>query len=748
MSRGNKKPVSKTTAKPSRASKGTPSNPSGTQLNKKQEVEKQVFLTDEELTEIWELLGTLPADEAAAFLNEFPPEVIEKIRTAKNPYKLPVFKGRDNRLLICTVLPLAERYCQRFTMTSLIGFIFRMVDEYKPKSLDHLPKEDDPSFQTVFAKHIKKLEIDRPFKEFESRIVSSQTKIAELQDLIVTFPDRTLEDPINLIDGLPTPRSFDMPTLTTKLALETKTLMECQAGVLLLKYSNKYQDISNLEVKLIGMTKKVDETGMIVKSVTENIKRFTVELGCLEELYTAQPGAEPAEEPEGFPKVRGEESDAKPNKNRKTIRSAIEHYSAKLIEYETSYGVALAQKLEIEQRIATLKSETTDIKKNQLEELSKKYFAAYGNPNGKTPDLVKQAKKRADPNRPVKAALKQKKTTKTKTPWHNVFEHVIIDEFELTDADYIEARRLSKLELGIAKTYEEKVEKQQTVLSDFLQEYFRYNPDNHVSCAYKPNYEDPSRTPLEQDELRVSKETEYERSLVPPDDTFFRWQRYVDNNYEALRQATDDIYCEKSDLELNIVPMEVVEDDDPDAAREKALAFCRKYRKEFEAEPKVVSFRVNNLLGSWQQNRERIDFYNENTEVVKRIIEQHQKDSKLGPELMKDRIERKRDKQIQVAGKEDTGFQDFRKAMPGSLETLGAKHASEILEKDIPKDRKAAGKKELEVGVHVIKPVRHGRRIYGRTKQSHFNIAAHDQEGEVGLTTAEDAQKAFVDSKL
>lgn len=709
--------------------------PTGTQLNKKPTEEKQVFITDEELQQIWDVLGSLPKDEAAKFLKEFPAEIIEKLRTHKNPYKLPVFKGNDKRLLIFTTIPLSETYARRFAMTSLIGYTFRMVDEYKPQ-LD-LPKEDDPSFQTVFNTHLKKLEIARPYKEFDRQLRETQALIKCLEELL----QRPEEDrpPTYNADN---EQNWDSmtPQQLSKLLLEhQKQHAELTAGRLMYEYHINANDISNLEIKLIGMNKKKLECEALVDNVDDAVRKFTEELGKLERLYSQNPELEP-DETVPKQKVRSETNEPQKDRSRAEVRRTIEVYTTKLSEYRAELDKTIAQITEITDRIASLQSANT-VHKQSLNAQKMDYYNRFGNQNDPN----------TKPKRPKGTAPpKAKKAQKTRPAWYSVFAHVVYQDYDLIDEDYEEARRLAKEQLGIRKTYEERVEKMQKTISDFLQEHFRYNPDLHVSCSYKPNYDDPQRTPLEVDEHRRITEQKYERSILPPDDTFFRWQRYADNNYEELRQATDDIYCEKSDMELNIVPMEIIEEDDPEVGREKALAFCRKYRNEFEAEPRVAAFRVNNLLGSWQQNRERIDFYNENTEIIKRIIDQHKKDSKLGPQLMKDRVERKRDKNIQVAGKNDKDFQEFRKNTPASkLEKIGTSHVSEITEKDIPRDQEAARENELEVGVHVIKPVRHGRRLYGQTKQSHFNIPAEDPNPNDTMTlqSASDRKKDFIDGK-
>lgn len=670
------------------------------QVNKQQKKEKQIFLTEEERTEIWQLLEQLPKEEAEKFLAELDQEVIDQIRTAKNPYKLPVFKGNDNRLLIFTTIPLSETYARRFAMTSLIGYIFRMVDEYAPTSIN-LPKEEDPEFQSVFSAHLKKLEVARPYKEIDAQLAHIDQCLASLDNLLTNYAEPSTPETDG--EGLQTWSSMNRVQL---VELQQKYTAERLAKIVERKsYNVKVNEllVDSLEVKLIGMKKKREEASALVERVEEIIKKFEVELEKLQVIYSANPETEPDDRftPADM-KTRQTDVNDTNVRSRKKVTDTIAAYTTNLQKYREDLATATAQQLDIETRLAAVKDETQTL--------------------------------RAE----IKSAL-GKKTKAPKAP-----------TYELVDEDYAEARRLAKEQLGIKKTYEEKTEKIAGYISEFLQEHFRYNPDTHVSCSYMPNYDDVTRTPLEVDEFRKVKEEEYSRSLLPPDDTFFRWQRYTDNNYEQLRQATDDIYCEKADLELNIVPMEVIDEADPEVAREKAMAFCRKYRNEFEAEVRVAQFRVNNLLGSWQQNRERIEFYNENTEVIKRIIDQHKKDSKMGPQLMKDRVERKRDKKIKVAGENDKAFKDFRKNAPSKLDGLGVKRASEILEKDIPVDNKPAGAKELEVGVHVIKPVRIGRRTYGQTKQTHFNIPAKDPspDEEMRLTTASDRKKDFIDNKI
>jgi hypothetical protein len=269
----------------------------------------------------------------------------------------------------------------------------------------------------------------------------------------------------------------------------------------------------------------------------------------------------------------------------------------------------------------------------------------------------------------------------------------------------------------------------QDIIQGFLDQYFVYNPDTHVQCAYKPNYEDPLRTPLQMDEHRRITEEKHERALIPPDDTFFRWNRYVENNYEELRQATDDIYAEKSDFEFDIVPLEVFEGPNAEA---DAAAFDRKYADEVEADILRATFGSHNLMGSWAQNREKRDFYNEHTEIIKRIINENVESQKFGRKLNKQRAEQKKAENEKLSGPHASGFADYKKSNPTPLRDHGATEASEIPTQDIiPKDTGKLKKGEMEVGVTQIRPVkrRGGRRGYrGDGEQWKFHIPEEKME--------------------
>ena len=58
------------------------------------------------------------------------------------------------------------------------------------------------------------------------------------------------------------------------------------------------------------------------------------------------------------------------------------------------------------------------------------------------------------------------------------------------------------------------------------------------------------------------------------------------------------------------------------------------------------------VLADYKKNRENIDFYNRHTEVLKRIMDQHEQDKKLGKDLMNKRVKKAKSKNIEEMGKD------------------------------------------------------------------------------------------------
>lgn len=144
-------------------------------------------------------------------------------------------------------------------------------------------------------------------------------------------------------------------------------------------------------------------------------------------------------------------------------------------------------------------------------------------------------------------------------------------------------------------------------------------------------------------------------TVVPPQDTFHRWQFYMEANYEELRTATDAIYHERPDLDIALILYDTFEGD-PEQTSAAFQAFSDLHQEDVMTDIRGVQFGAWTLLGDFKENREKINFYNRHTEVLKRILDRHAEDKKMGAELMRNRVRKVKAANIAEAGPDDPGL--------------------------------------------------------------------------------------------
>lgn len=232
------------------------------------------------------------------------------------------------------------------------------------------------------------------------------------------------------------------------------------------------------------------------------------------------------------------------------------------------------------------------------------------------------------------------------------------------EAEILKNKRLVERGLGFKK---------RLIVRQFLDEQFSFNPDKHVKTAYSDNPLDPERK--KPAKLASKEDTNINKSHaanhIPSTDIFHRWNYFLDTNYEEIRCAVRDIYCEKPDLEYAVLPYEQFD------TEEEAKRFVQKHKKEVIADILTLYNGKWNLMGSFKKNRERINFYNEKTSVVEQIFKQIESDKKVGAELMRKRVKRKKVKNKKEYGAEvPKMFEEYSKLKSGDMEILGAENIS------------------------------------------------------------------------
>jgi hypothetical protein len=699
---------------------------------------------DKNIDKLWSLIRSAGKEEKKKIIANLEEDVINALRTRQNPYKKPVFMGSNNKTLAFSVINMTEKYAQRMAVTSVVGFIYRMLDEYKPPGHDTYVSENDPKFAMPFNQKVREFKRTKP-----EELLSAQ--LAEVRKRLDLSSDTSDPDALKKYKEA----AKDSYIIRAKLLKYRIYWVREDLNIIKEARERSQREVQDCELKRDTLLKTVEE----LKIKKDKKHKY-------EEKKMAENAARREKLQSGdvcdTPQLDGSIPDGMTAEDiqKKTSNYMIEiENKSKLAVKEEAKRVELAKELairdkqfhELETRLKLLNERFRELKVEFLKKTGRIKMAA---------DLIKEG---ASGVKAASASAKKKSKARSSSV-HTELDDLQVEKYELKEADYDSIAAEIKKSLGIEKTSEEYMIDIQNHIEHFLDEYFRYNPDNHVRCAYKPNYDDPQRTPLENTRAEDERNKNYERTVIPPDDTFFRFNRYQENNYECLRQATDDIYCEKSDFEFAVVPLETFEGKDEADVERQFNEFKRKYADEFDAEIFGASYGRWNLLSSWEQNREVRDFYTEKSEIIKRIIDQHKDDQRTGMKLVKDRMKKKREENEAQAGPHDPALQSYRKSMKpnAKLERHGGKYASELdLDDDfvtaegevnpasLPRDTDESNTDEIEVGVHVIKPYMGGgrRRIpRGEAEAFKFHIPAVPlEDGQVSLYTGPDFQDKHQD---
>lgn len=253
--------------------------------------------------------------------------------------------------------------------------------------------------------------------------------------------------------------------------------------------------------------------------------------------------------------------------------------------------------------------------------------------------------------------------------------------------------------------------------------------------------------------------------VVPPQDTYHRFQYYRDVNYEELRSAVAAIYDIKPDLENCILIYKTITGTDDEI--EKARAdYQIKNLETFKSDVLSITFGAWHFIDPFKKNRSRINFYNKNTEVMRRIMDRIEDDKSIGKELMKNRVHKEKAKNIQEAGPDAPGLSQYRAenkeigasgAQPGLTkeqmlrleksrgDVKAAKNLEFLEQKEKRKVELEAARKE-----HDFTPQeeREYREVIAQIKQAREMIEMPDDAVAVGVHTYDPKSGDFTQSTM
>ena len=190
-------------------------------------------------------------------------------------------------------------------------------------------------------------------------------------------------------------------------------------------------------------------------------------------------------------------------------------------------------------------------------------------------------------------------------------------------------------------------------IKDFLDSLFEFNPDYHAKKS-----DDPCNVPL---------------------DTLHRWKNYEDVNYEKYRELTENVYKYRADLDYVVNVYDCFE------TLEDAKNFQKLHQDQFIHD--VVTVKNNNwvYMGSFKENREKVDFYNKNTEILEEILTRVESDKKVGSELLKKRMVNTKRRNIRKYGKPSDKIESvFNAAVKDADKLIDEKSAQDLCKVDDP----------------------------------------------------------------
>lgn len=237
---------------------------------------------------------------------------------------------------------------------------------------------------------------------------------------------------------------------------------------------------------------------------------------------------------------------------------------------------------------------------------------------------------------------------------------------------------------------------------NFMKSIFDFDPDRHVTSALQTNTADPTRkvpnTAAVKRALLARKNasrasvkaasyeakvtdatleptTEVEKAvygMIPPLDTFAKYDRYLEEHYEQYMDAVHNIYGIQPDIDFCVIVYDKHDSED------EAKVFKERYMEQVIAP--ITNIKKNHwvALGPYRQNREKVDFFNRHTEVLKEMMDQRERDSHVATDIMKKKIKDKKAKNVAEAGPDDKEFRKYIKDNKPEISKMGGEHITDI----------------------------------------------------------------------
>lgn len=511
--------------------------------------------------EFQELLSGIKANPHSAKLEELDTDVIHRLYKELNPYNHNVVPVDDKnvRQITFSNTQLQETYQRRFIMTSLVGFIYRVLSEYEVPNTDRRWENKRKKAAAVKPWTPEQmLEQATALRDLATIVSDAEKSSTDTRAEAMKFDQVVLEH--KLLDDIP------KEELATKqkevLALMKKAEdADCRYHGLQWAYMSKVRQYGkDMDRRFDDFSKKANQFPELRKDIA---KEMVEPMAMLE-----------------MPAI-----------NAKNI---IKNFLNNWFEYNPD---------------AHVRKSYDEFKNKNIKEVPLEGLGTFKT-DTVDPDRIPVEVLLAD--RPVFATIEDEKHFNSFTASSRAYNSIMY----------------------------------------LLRNETAYNAMSQIIKSDRAEYFRRYLTPLTESSTRGTLEH------IPPQDTFHRWEFYNDVNYEELRTATEAIYPEKSLLEMALIVYDYNEGT-ADEVKARYEEYCNTHQNNVISDIKSMELGNWTLIASFKKNREKVNYYNQKTEILKRIMDRNAQDKILGQDLMKKRVHNLKAKNIKEAGPNDPGLDNY-----------------------------------------------------------------------------------------
>jgi hypothetical protein len=277
-----------------------------------------------------------------------------------------------------------------------------------------------------------------------------------------------------------------------------------------------------------------------------------------------------------------------------------------------------------------------------------------------------------NPDEHVRSSYKPNYADKSRTPLETMAARIATQQLDKVDPKFRAEKELHNDIVGLKKKKIRKIIKgKDGKIREIIKELPVVEP---ITPMKKPSNEKITENGMKDPDCKDTVQ-----NIIPPHDIYGRFKMYYQENYEQLREAVENLYCEKPELELAINPYCVHD------TEEEAKEFRKQHAEEVIAEIFPAHTGKWNFFDCFKEQREGVNFYNKNTAVLEEIVKQVEKDEKLGKDLMEKRVIKEKKKNEVESGPDSENFKKWREEN-SDLQKLGAKHIGDMADEDCVDD--------------------------------------------------------------